>query len=380
MTATCAIFDPRPTPYYDQNGLVAAGAQAFFYLANTTTPLTVYSDQDLLTPHSWPVLADAKGVLPPIYMSFTDYRVIIKSADGVSLWDAPLVPNPAPPSAGGGGITVDATQIFATGDTIWRLRTGSIYGFVRMNGRTIGSASSGATEYAGLDVEDLFAFLWENLPQGIAAVSGGSRGASASADWAANKTIVVPSMQGRAPFGLDDMGGGAAGNLQVVTTASVTNGLATATVSSATGLAKGMNVMIDGASAGTISNIVGTTITLSGNYGGLTNAAASFRASWFADAQAIGGAAGAQTVTQTTSEMPQHNHGVTDPGHTHTINPFVGGSMTGGPFGVWQNTAGAGNNVTTSNQTTGITINNSGSGLPMQSLPPARLGTFYMKI
>lgn len=375
--ANCAIFDPRPTPYYDQNGLLATGAKAYFYLANTTTPMTVYSDQDLTTPHAWPVVADAHGILPPIYLPFTDYRVTIKSREAVTLWDAPLVPNPAPASSSsGGGITVNETQILQVGDTIWRLRTGAIYGFARMNGRTIGSASSGATEYAGLDAQDLFAFLWENLPDGVATVSGG-RGASASADWASNKTIIVPSMQGRAPLGLDDMGGTAAQAVQVITTVSVTNGSPTCTVGSAAGLARGMNVLVDSVSVGTISSISGTTITLSTNYGGTTGGGKEFRASFFADAQAIGSTGGAQTFTQTTAEMPNHNHALTDPGHQHDITPMTGGSMGGGVFGVWQNTTGT---KKTETATTGITLAATGSGLPSQIIQPSRLGTFYMKM
>ena len=64
-------------------------------------------------------------------------------------------------------------------------------GWVRCNGRTIGSASSGATERANADAEDLFLFLWTNFADAQCAVSSG-RGASAAADWAANKTIALP--------------------------------------------------------------------------------------------------------------------------------------------------------------------------------------------
>jgi hypothetical protein len=88
--------------------------------------------------------------------------------------------------------------------------TGVLSGFVRANGRTIGSATSGATERANADTSALFLYLWgtdANL-----AVSGG-RGASAAADYAANKTIALPDWRGRALAGLDDMGNSAAGRL-----------------------------------------------------------------------------------------------------------------------------------------------------------------------
>lgn len=96
-------------------------------------------------------------------------------------------------------------------------------GWVRMNGRTIGNASSAATERANADTEDLFTFLWTNYSDSVCAVSGG-RGASASADYAANKTIGLPSLRGRSPFGLDDMGNTAAGVLGTIITSSTTNG------------------------------------------------------------------------------------------------------------------------------------------------------------
>jgi len=113
-------------------------------------------------------------------------------------------------SGGGGGSPVDPTTILTTGDIKAVYGTGNVTGFVRLNGRTIGSATSGATERANSDVQALFQYLWgidANL-----AVSGG-RGVSAAADWAANKTIALPDWRGYAIAGLDDMGNSAAGRL-----------------------------------------------------------------------------------------------------------------------------------------------------------------------
>ena len=85
-------------------------------------------------------------------------------------------------------------------------------GWVLASGRTIGSATSGATERANADTQALFTLLWNSFANTEAAVSGG-RGASAAADWSANKTIVVPDMRGRVAAGKDDMGGAAANRL-----------------------------------------------------------------------------------------------------------------------------------------------------------------------
>lgn len=96
-------------------------------------------------------------------------------------------------------------------------------GWVRCNGLTIGNASSSATERDNADTEDLFTFLWTHYADGVCPVGGG-RGASAAADYAANKAIGLPDLRGRAFFGLDDMGGTAAGRLGAVLTDETTNG------------------------------------------------------------------------------------------------------------------------------------------------------------
>lgn len=96
-------------------------------------------------------------------------------------------------------------------------------GWVRCNGRTIGNASSAATERANADTEDLFTHLWTNYANAELAVSSG-RGVSAAADYAANKTIALPDMKGRTFFGLDDMGASAAGRLGSAITSATTNG------------------------------------------------------------------------------------------------------------------------------------------------------------
>jgi len=58
--------------------------------------------------------------------------------------------------------------------------TGVRSGFVRANGRTIGSATSGATERANADAQALFEYLW-NTDANLAVSTG--RGASSNADW-----------------------------------------------------------------------------------------------------------------------------------------------------------------------------------------------------
>ena len=182
-------------------------------------------------------------------------------------------------------------------------------------------------------------------------------------------------MQGRGPIGADDMGGSAANVIQISTTISVTNGSNTATVTSAAGLARGMTGIVAGSNTVTITAISGLTVTFAVNYAGPTNAAATFRASFFPDAQAAGAPGGSQTVTQTKAEMPAHDHDYHDPGHQHGLQglaAYANGSavaITGG--GTGGNTAGA---------TTGITFNSAGQGLPTQIVQPGMIGTFYIKL
>lgn len=368
------LWNVVPAPIITPNGNVAAGASIYFYTDNSTTPLIVYQDAALTVPHAWPVIASAVGVFPPIYVPYVTYRRRIQAADGSLISDAGDIANPPPPS-GGGGIVVTSDQIFQTGDPIWRLRVGPMLGFVRMNGQTLGSLTSGATEYAAADAVSLFEYLWNRLPDYIAAVSTG-RGASAAADFAANKTIVIPTMQGRLAAGLDDMGAAAANVLQVSTTCSATNGLPTIVVASASGLARDMLVAIDEVFAGIITAISGTTVTLDTNYAGVTGAGKTVRASFMEDAQQVGAIGGAQSAIMTVAEMATHNHGVTDPGHVHTYTP-PGADVKAAGGTAAANVAPA---TDTGSNTTGVTIDNEGQGLASIIVQPTRLATWYMKL
>lgn len=369
------IWNPYPSPIFDQNDRVAAGAKAYFYNAGTLTPLTVYTDSALTVPHPHPVVANGNGVFDAVYLPYASYKVRVLTSDDILIFQADGIENEAPPDAGGGGGIVVATeQIFQTGDIIGLLTSGTRTGWVRMNAKTIGSAVSGATERANADTQSLFTFLWTNFSNTDCPVSTG-RGASAAADWAANKTIGIPTMQGYLLAGADDMGGTAANRLQVSTTCTATNGSVNIMVASATGLAVGMKVIIADVAAGQITNISGTTVTLNTAYTGTTGSGKTVRASFITDAQAMASTGGAQTVTQTTKELAAHTHGVTDPGHTHDYDK-VGGSGTIAAGSGATNSV----NTATSSETTGITINSAGSGLPMNNLPPMRIGTFYMKL
>jgi microcystin-dependent protein len=86
---------------------------------------------------------------------------------------------------------------FTTGDVKLTLKTVADTGWVLMNDGTIGNAASGGTTRANADTVGLFTLLWTNTADAQCAVSTG-RGASAAADYAANKTIALPKALGRA--------------------------------------------------------------------------------------------------------------------------------------------------------------------------------------
>jgi hypothetical protein len=80
-------------------------------------------------------------------------------------------------------------------------------GWLFAHGGTIGNASSGASIRANADTQPLFEMLWNSMADAQAPVIGG-RGASAAADYAANKRITLPDLQQRFIIGLSLSGTG----------------------------------------------------------------------------------------------------------------------------------------------------------------------------
>lgn len=195
----------------DSNGTPLVGCKLYTIQAGTvSTPQSGYQDSALTIPLPNPIICDAYGRLPQIFLADGSIKLRLTKSNGVQVFAADGILVVGASSGGGGGSPVDATTILATGDLKARYGTGILSGFVRANGRTIGSATSGATERANADCQVLFQYLWDT--DANLAVSTG-RGASSAADWAANKTIALPDWRGRALAFLDDMGSSAAGRL-----------------------------------------------------------------------------------------------------------------------------------------------------------------------
>jgi len=363
-------------------GAAYAGALALFYDGGTTSPRQVYQDSALTTPWGSTVTADANGLFPAVYLPQGEYNFRVQSTTGGLIFEAgPIDPMPQPSTTTGGDIDPDDYR--ATGDLQPLLQSGPKANWVRLNGKSIGNAVSGATERANADTEALFAYLYA-LPDSVAAVSGG-RGASAAADYAANKTLTLPSARGRALFGVDDMGNSAAGLIQTTANLTTTAASVTATVASVVGIAIGMIVIASGVVTNTVvTNINNLTLTLSAPATVTQTTTARF--SMFADAQQVGATAGSGTHRMSLPENAQHDHVatsvVTDPGHFHT-SPQAGGATTAAP-GATAGFAATGSTMNTDTKTTGITvatsIDDAGEGADHNNMPGALLVTVYIKL
>lgn len=307
-----------------------AGGKLYVYAADTTIPASTFQDIDLTVPAQNPLELDPTGRIPQFYVDDGFYKLILTDADGVTSnggFVYPSVPSIGAATSGGGGGGVDPTTLLQTGFVIWIPIQGTLTGFIRCNGRTIGSASSGASERANADCQLLFLWVWANLSQPSANVICpvvGGLGASAAADWAANKQITLLDMRGRAEIGLDDMGSTAAGRLSATSTATPT----------------------------TPATTLGT-----------------------------------DAVTLAIAQMPVHDHGaltgVDSPDHTHT-----GSRTTASPnaaYGSGGTNAVPSVSVTTP-QTGGASVQHKhaitaqGGGAAHVNMPPGMLGSFFQKL
>lgn len=302
------------TQIHDPNGRPYIGARAYFFKGGTSTPITVYKSFDLgpINAHPNPLQTDGNGFWPPVYMDEADefFGVRITTAQGVIILNADGIPIIGPAESGGGGggtpTPIDPDSIFKTGDMKVRYGEGYLVGWVRCNGRTIGSATSGASERANSDAQALYEYLWLADPDLV--VLGG-RGASALADWTANKPLTLPDARGRALIGMDTMGN-------------------------------------------TAANII-------------------------SDANNLGWSGGDRYHVLTVEQMPSHAHVLNDPGHKHAIQQArsAAGPVT---FGIGGGNMGSVNETELSS--TGISMNNTGGGLPHNNIQPSIAMTFYVRL
>lgn len=201
----------------DINGLPMAGCQLSVFVGATQALAMLFSDIGLTVALPNPLTGDAGGRIPMFFVADGIYRIRLTDSTGVTTnggFDTAQVPSIGPSSGGGGGGggSVDPTAIATTGDIKPRLSADIVPGWVRINGKTIGNATSGASERANNDTQNLFTYIWTNFTDAICPVSGG-RGGTPAADFAASKTIALFDLKGRTLVGFDDMGAASAARL-----------------------------------------------------------------------------------------------------------------------------------------------------------------------
>jgi hypothetical protein len=198
------------TQQFDLDDRPLSGGLLYFFQAATTTPQSAFKDIALTLPHPNPIVLLADGRVPMFYLADGNIKIRLTTKTGVTVLaeDNLLVIGPSA-GGGGGGASVDPTTVIAVGDIKARFGTGTLTGFVRCNGLTIGNATSGATERANTDCQALFEYLWSTAVLAITP----TRGATANADWLAGRQCALPDLRGRAIAGLDDMGATASNRL-----------------------------------------------------------------------------------------------------------------------------------------------------------------------
>lgn len=358
----------------DVNGDPLAGAKLYVYSAGTSTPASVYEDYSLSIEHSFPITADAAGIIPMFWVADGSYRVRLTDAAGNEVFDDDgiVAIGPSSGTGGGGGSTTPEAAIFQTGDMIWGPISGTRSGWVRSNGRTIGSAASGATERASADTEELYAYLWNNFSNSLCAVSSG-RGANAAADFAANKTIATLDMRDKGPFGLSDMGNTSTGTLG--TTAGGSGGASTVTLVQANlpnvNFSHSLTAASHTHSSGTYeaeSHTHGA-----GTYAGVTSTDGSHSHDYTDSGQGTVSDRAGGGGTDVADNVSDSETTSTDGSHSHTID-VTGTSGASGALDV-AGTSGSSGALTVSG-----TVSSGGSGTAVNKMPPYRLGTWYMKL
>ena len=88
---------------------------------------------------------------------------------------------------------------------------------------------------------------------------------------------------------------------------------------------------------------------------------------------------GSSTVTLTVNNMPAHNHGITDLGHSHQLTGGATPNYNGGVVSPANVTGGQKTYGQTSTVNTNITINNTGSGTAFSILPPYYTMNYILK-
>lgn len=270
MAVTSALSPVSLTSYFDDATGAVKHANLFFYKAGTLDAISVYTDALLSVAHPVPVITTGNGRVPPVFigeMPAPGYRIRAFDQYSQLIEDIDNLPGAIAPTTDGGGEPITPTDaMLKVGDILASFTDSGTArsGFVRCNGGTIGAALSDATEMRDDRAYALFMHLWQqdqSLNLAVYAIGGSpSRGASAQGDWDLSKTIATPDLCGRGLIGVSPMGKGG----------TVPDRMAGAVVDSING-----------------------------------------------DAKLLGAYGGRATAVLDITQMPSHNHNITETAHQH---------------------------------------------------------------
>lgn len=79
--ANTLLFNPF-VQLVNGNGKPYAGAKLYTYATGTTTPLAAYTTSALTVAHANPIIANANGMFPAVYLGNQDYRLRLEDSSG----------------------------------------------------------------------------------------------------------------------------------------------------------------------------------------------------------------------------------------------------------------------------------------------------------
>lgn len=177
----------RRTIKYSSGGMASEYTRLYFNSlfsqASSLSSSSIASSSNSITSSTGSLYFNSNGII-----NFNGFRIDFTDHDGNEI----LMAN----SQTFASFQQAAWLGYTTGMLIATLRTTAPTGWIMAQSGTIGSASSGASVLASHDAEPLFVKLWQHYTDSQLAVSGG-RGDNASNDFAANKTIQLPEINGR---------------------------------------------------------------------------------------------------------------------------------------------------------------------------------------
>jgi microcystin-dependent protein len=160
-----------PAPVFrawDTNGDPLAGGKLYSYAAGTSTPLATYTDEQLTTPHTNPIILDASGEATIFIEDGVAYKFNLLDADDVQqdnwpvdnieiISPTPVVP-PSPVPTGGimayGGTSAPTGFLICDGSAVSRTTYAALFAIL---GSTFGGGD-GSTTFEIPDMRGFFPF------------------------------------------------------------------------------------------------------------------------------------------------------------------------------------------------------------------------------